>query len=80
MYYKLIIHFFFLNRCSRFKKLYSNNYKEESKEVRNIFLDTEVNLSETDKDSCEGSISLDECTLVLKMMKKRKKSLIRWFY
>ena len=28
-----------------------------------------MKLSETDKDSCEGSISLDECSLVLKIMK-----------
>ena len=33
------------------------------------FLDTDVKLSEPDKEGCEGPLSLDECTLVLKMMK-----------
>ena len=55
-----------------FKKLYSNNYNKESKEVINNFLDTEVKLSEPDKEGCEGPLSLDECTLVLKMMKNGK--------
>ena len=55
-----------------FKKLYSNNYNKESKEVINNFLDTEVKLSEHDKEGCEGPLSLDECTLVLKMMKNGK--------
>ena len=40
-----------------------------NQEVINNFLDTEVKLSEPDKEGCEGPLSLDECTLVLKMMK-----------
>ena len=55
-----------------FKKLYYNNYNKESKQVINNFLDTEVKLSEPDKEGCEGPLSLDECTLVLKMMKNGK--------
>ena len=60
-----------------FKKLYSNNYNKESKEVINNFLDTEVKLSEPDKEGCEGPISLDEC---ITNDEKRKKSWIRRFY
>ena len=42
------------------------NYNKESKEVINNFLDTEVKLSEPDKEGCEGPLSL------LKIMKNGK--------
>jgi exonuclease III len=62
-----------LQVCSEFyKNLYSSKYDQNSKEKLNSFTKVDIKLSETEKESCEGPISFEECTKALNNMKNGK--------